>query len=96
MHNGNPTMSTEYIAPEVIENMGHTSAVDWWTLGILIYEMIVRNFPFLHLVSAALSLFPSLLFQLFVFNSPLWQAFSIALFDFQFLEYVSPISQTVF
>lgn len=32
----------EYIAPEVIENLGHTSAVDWWTLGILIYEMIVR------------------------------------------------------
>ena len=31
----------EYIAPEVIENNGHTSAVDWWTLGILMYEMIV-------------------------------------------------------
>jgi serine/threonine protein kinase len=31
----------EYIAPEVIETYGHTSAVDWWTLGILIYEMIV-------------------------------------------------------
>ena len=31
----------EYIAPEVIENDGHTSAVDWWTLGILVYEMIV-------------------------------------------------------
>ncbi|ELU43252.1 AGC/RSK protein kinase [Rhizoctonia solani AG-1 IA] len=35
----------EYIAPEVIENSGHTSAVDWWTLGILIYEMIVSLFP---------------------------------------------------
>ncbi len=32
---------SEYIAPEVIRNSGHTSAVDWWTLGILIYEMIV-------------------------------------------------------
>ena len=31
----------EYIDPEVIENLGHTSAVDWWTLGILIFEMIV-------------------------------------------------------
>ena len=31
----------EYIAPEVIKNAGHTVAVDWWTLGILIYEMIV-------------------------------------------------------
>lgn len=32
----------EYIAPEVIAANGHTAAVDWWTLGILIYEMIVR------------------------------------------------------
>ncbi|CAL1702260.1 unnamed protein product [Somion occarium] len=31
----------EYIAPEVIQTSGHTSAVDWWTLGILIYEMII-------------------------------------------------------
>ena len=35
-------MCTEYIAPEVIADDGHTAAVDWWTLGILIYEMIVR------------------------------------------------------
>ena len=35
----------EYICPEVIEGVSHTAAVDWWTLGILIYEMIVsRNF----------------------------------------------------
>jgi protein-serine/threonine kinase len=26
----------------VIAAQGHTAAVDWWTLGILIYEMIVR------------------------------------------------------
>jgi serine/threonine protein kinase len=31
----------EYIAPEVIKGCGHTSAVDWWTLGILVYEMLV-------------------------------------------------------
>lgn len=31
----------EYIAPEVIAAKGHTAAVDWWTLGILIHEMIV-------------------------------------------------------
>ena len=32
----------EYIAPEVIKGNGHTSAVDWWTLGVLLYEMMVR------------------------------------------------------
>lgn len=36
----------EYIAPEVIQGNGHTSAVDWWTLGILIYEMLYGTTPF--------------------------------------------------
>lgn len=36
----------EYIAPEVILNQGHGKPVDWWTLGILIYEMHVGIDPF--------------------------------------------------
>eukprot|EP00913_Durusdinium_trenchii_P014226 g13350.t2 len=40
----------EYIAPEVLlklgSNKGHGKPVDWWTLGILIYEMIVGYPPF--------------------------------------------------
>lgn len=38
--------NSEYIAPEVIAAKGHTAAVDWWTLGILIYEMIFATTPF--------------------------------------------------
>lgn len=37
----------EYIAPEVLLNKGHGKGVDWWTLGILIYEMMVGDPPFL-------------------------------------------------
>lgn len=36
----------EYIAPEVIRGNGHTAAVDWWTLGILIYEMLFGFTPY--------------------------------------------------
>ena len=36
----------EYLAPEVLLNKGHGKPVDWWTLGILIYEMIAGIDPF--------------------------------------------------
>lgn len=33
----------EYIAPELLESQGYTKTVDWWTLGVLLYEMMVRS-----------------------------------------------------
>jgi len=35
----------EYIAPELLESQGYTKTVDWWTLGVLLYEMMVRPIP---------------------------------------------------
>jgi phototropin len=50
---GEPQMRTnsfvgteEYLSPEVIQGNSHGSAVDWWSLGILIYELTYGTTPF--------------------------------------------------
>ena len=36
----------EYLAPEVIQNVAYTNAIDWWGIGILIFEMLFGHVPF--------------------------------------------------
>lgn len=36
----------EYLAPEMAEHKGHNFSVDWWALGVLIYEMKIGVTPF--------------------------------------------------
>jgi len=40
--------SYAYISPEMTEGSGHDHTIDWWALGILIYELIIGVLPFYH------------------------------------------------
>jgi len=36
----------DYLAPEIVAGKGHGKGVDWWTLGVFIYEMLASYPPF--------------------------------------------------
>ena len=36
----------EYLAPEVLEDNHYGQAVDWWGVGVVMYEMMVGRLPF--------------------------------------------------
>jgi serine/threonine-protein kinase LATS1/2 len=35
-----------YIAPEILDRKGYTQTCDWWSVGVILYEMIIGRPPF--------------------------------------------------
>ena len=40
--------SPEYIAPEILQAKGYDKMVDYWSMGIVFYELITRETPFMN------------------------------------------------
>ncbi|XP_060703530.1 ribosomal protein S6 kinase alpha-1 isoform X1 [Hemiscyllium ocellatum] len=38
--------TVEYMAPEVVNRRGHTLSADWWSYGVLMFEMLTGSLPF--------------------------------------------------
>lgn len=56
----------EYLAPEILLNKGHGKPVDWWCLGILVYEMLAGtlfNLVFLTYLNFNYKFYYSIFFQ---------------------------------
>lgn len=60
--------TNEYIAPEILLRKGHNKSVDWWCLGVMLFEMLSGKSPFCSIDSTNRSrLFQAVLTVILVF-----------------------------
>ena len=79
---------TEYIAPEVIRNMGHSASVDWWTLGtdtpfFLLIWSLLSDLSIYHFFAAGI-----LIYEMIVRDSDFFVPFSASMNLLTFLPLV--------
>lgn len=52
-----------YIAPEVISGKGYSITLDYWSLGIMLYEMVYGVLPFAHNANQVMDIYKAILFS---------------------------------
>lgn len=56
----------DYLAPEILQNQGYHSAVDWWAFGVMLFEMVCGYRPY------ASNSKQDLLAEVIIRNQPRW------------------------